>query len=70
MGNKHTADYCNRLVNNYVEEIERNKKLIERNFNDMDLENADVLEKYYNIKESMIEKCNDLIAKITRYNFK
>ncbi|MBD7911800.1 MULTISPECIES: hypothetical protein [Clostridium] len=61
--------YAERLVSKYVDEIEREKKQIIKNFQDMDLDNADVKNDFALIVNSMVQKCDSLISEISSYSF-
>jgi hypothetical protein len=51
--------YAERLVSKYIQEIEKQKTSIMKNFNDMDFANAN----------TMVNTCNSLISEISSYSF-
>lgn len=65
----YTRAYCNRLISNYIEEIEFQIKYIEKNFTQMDFENAVARDECEAIVVNMIKQCNDLINQLDEYNF-
>ncbi|MBE6047146.1 MAG: hypothetical protein E7213_01855 [Clostridium sp.] len=64
------ASYSNKMIKAYVEEITKQKKLIKRNFEEMDFENADARNKFKEIVNEMIRNCDSLISKLNSYSFK
>ena len=66
---EYTRSYCNRLISNYIEEIEVQIKAIDKNFIQMDFENAVVRDECEIIVVNMIKQCNDLIYQLDEYNF-
>lgn len=69
MSNNYNKQYAEGLASKYIKDIERQKKLILKNFNDMDLENADIIEDFEEIIKSIVNECDSLIAEIKSYNF-
>lgn len=69
MSNNYNKQYAEGLASKYINDIERQKKLILKNFNDMDLENADIIEDFEEIIKSIINECDSLIAEIKSYSF-
>ena len=69
MASRYKASYAQRLVNNYIAEIERQKASIDKNFRDMDFENADARDEFEDKKNSMINECDNLINLIKAYKF-
>ena len=65
----YTRSYCNRLISNYIEEIETQIKSIDKNFIQMDFENAIARDACEVIVVDMKKQCNDLINQLNDYNF-
>ena len=64
-----TNEYYNQLVENYIDDIEKYKYKINKNFNDMDLSNASIQRDIYMVVYEMMKKCDALIAQINSYYF-
>ena len=65
----YTKAYSERLVCNYTEAIEIQKKKIVKNFEQMDFENAQAKNECSDIVDAMINNCNRLISEIKGYSF-
>jgi flagellar biosynthesis/type III secretory pathway chaperone len=61
--------YAERLVSKYIQEIEKQKTSIMKNFNDMDFANANTRDEFESIANSMVNTCNSLISEISSYSF-
>ncbi|MBU3102414.1 MULTISPECIES: hypothetical protein [Clostridium] len=57
------------LVNNYIEEIEIQKKSMAKNFEQMDFQNAVEKDRCGEIVDDMINNCSILINKLKGYSF-
>ncbi len=64
-----SKQYCERLVSNYLNEIESQKKMMEKNFKDMDLENASVRDDIEDLVNEMKCYCDQLKTAISDYKF-
>lgn len=64
-----TRDYCNRLVSNYLDEIEKQKGKISKNFGDMDLKNASIQKDMKNVVDEMTSLCDSLKRTLDSYSF-
>lgn len=53
----------------YIKTIEKHKNKIRKNFNDMDLENADIRDRFDEVIRNIEKECNDLIAYIEGVRF-
>lgn len=65
----YTKGYSERLVANYIEEIEAEKKKIVKNFNDMDFQNAVTKNEFEEIINDMVKNCDQLIENLSSYSF-
>ena len=65
-----SASYSKKMINTYVKEIREQKKRINRNFEEMDFENADARNKFKEIVNEMTRNCDSLISKLNSYSFK
>lgn len=61
--------YADKLLQKYISQVEKKKSIIERNFSEMDIENADIQNEFENIKNDMISNCNKLIGELQNYKF-
>ncbi len=61
--------YCNSLKNKYIENIEDCKIKIRKNFKDMDINNASIINQLADIEKDMETQCDNIIKKINSYYF-
>jgi hypothetical protein len=64
-----TQSHCNRLISNYIEEVNVYKKNMVKNFEDMDFKNAVTRNEFGEIVDEMINNCDSLIMKLQEYTF-
>jgi hypothetical protein len=69
MTNGYTKEKAQRAALGYIKTIEEHKNKITKNFNDMDLQNADIRDRYEEIIGEITKECNDLIAYIEGIRF-
>ncbi|HEX9062319.1 MAG TPA: hypothetical protein VF941_19280 [Clostridia bacterium] len=69
MAGRCSATAARQLIDAYVNEIERQIKSIQKNFNDMDFENADARNEAENIINNMKSNCRSLIDELRSYHF-
>lgn len=69
MSNRYKKSYAERLVSNYIEEIERQRNSMRKNFEDMDFVNANARDEFEKIVTCMTDNCNSLINEINGYSF-
>lgn len=64
-----SKEYCERLVGKYLAEIDSQEKKMEKNFLDMDLENAKIREDISDVVTDMQKLCERLKTAINTYHF-
>lgn len=64
-----SSSYCYRLVGKYIDEMDRSKKQMEKNFQDMDVKNASIQADMYEVVQDMEQYCDELRRTIANYNF-
>ena len=69
MANRCSKSCAKALINNYIFNIERQKNAIVKNYNDMDLKNADIKQEVEDKVYTMINNCDTLIKIIKGYKF-
>ncbi len=69
MASRCSAYEARRFINRCINDIDTVIKEIQRNFNDMDFENADAREEVSGIIANMKTECSRLISELNSYNF-
>lgn len=64
-----TKAYADKLLQKYISQVEKKRGIIERNFSEMDIENADIENELENIKNDMLNNCDKLIGELQNYKF-
>lgn len=61
---RYTKEYSESLVSGYIQDIECQRDLIIKNFQDMDFTNANIRREFEAIVNDIIRNCNRLIDEI------
>lgn len=69
MSNRYSAYEARRLINKYIDDINMCIGEIQRNFDDMDFENADAKEEARAIINNMKAEYSRLINELSSYSF-
>lgn len=64
-----SKEYCYSLMSNYKDKIDDKIYAINKNYSQMDLENADIQQEIADIATNMINICNQIKATIDSYYF-
>lgn len=64
-----SRSYAQRLLDNYITNVNSQIYQIQKNFGEMDFENAKAKEEMAEIIDKMINCCNSLISDLETYNF-
>lgn len=69
MANACKREKAESAASTYVKTIEKYRDDIIKNFNDMDLQNADIKDRFEEIIKEITNECNDLIEHIEGVKF-
>ncbi|NLD48581.1 MAG: hypothetical protein GX660_15570 [Clostridiaceae bacterium] len=69
MSKRYSAHTAKKLIDLYVNQIETQIALVQKNFNEMDFENADARNNMEDIIKSMKSNYRDLINELRSYHF-
>lgn len=61
---RYKKSYANKLMNAYIEELEDIKRKVQKNFQDMDLANADLQDEMQEIIDGITWECESLRSAI------